>query len=107
MSDKGTYMPIEGIEIFKNILALDISINNGGIIQEIPKTILDQFREYYESEYQAILQYRRIKEAQSKGIEIPGANNIVKYFGEKGEDVELVVNLGLLAGTTVKIKMVL
>lgn len=35
MSDKGTYMPIEGIEIFKNILALDISINNGGIIQEL------------------------------------------------------------------------
>ena len=86
MSDKGTYMPIEGIEIFKNKLALDISINNGGIIQEIPKTILDQFREYYESEYQAILQYRRIKEAQSKGIEIPGANDIVKYFGEKGKD---------------------
>ena len=86
MSDKGTYMPIEGIEIFKDKLALDVSINNGGIIQEIPKKILDQFREYYESEYQAILQYRRIKEAQAKGIEIPGANNIVRYFGEKGED---------------------
>lgn len=86
MSDKGTYMPIEGIEIFKNKLALDVSMNESGVTQEIPRFILDQFREYYESEYQAILQYRRIKEAQSKGIEIPGANNIVKYFGEKGKD---------------------
>ena len=85
MSDKGTYQPIEGITLFDGKF-LDSTMTDGTISQTIPQVILDQFSKYYISEYNAILQYRRLKQMEEDGTKIPGKNRIVRYFGEEGKE---------------------
>lgn len=82
MSDKKTYMPIQGIKLFKN-RTLELTPVENRIDIRFSNDVLEQFYKYYRSEYDAILQYRRMKLAEDK---IDDANRPIKYFGTKGKD---------------------
>lgn len=82
MSDKKTYMPIQGIKLFKN-KTLNLTPVDDRIDIRFSNEVLEQFYKYYKSEYDAILQYRRMKLAEDK---INDANRPIKYFGTKGKD---------------------
>lgn len=82
MSDKKTYMPIQGIKLFKNRTLQLTPIENSVDIR-FSNDVVDQFYKYYKSEYDAILQYRRMKLAEDS---IDDANRPVKYFGKRGQD---------------------
>lgn len=82
MSDKKTYMPIQGLKMFKG-RTLNITPDNDKVKMKFSDDVLNQFYKYYRSEYDAILQYRRMKLAEDK---IDDANRPTMYFGKKGED---------------------
>ena len=66
MSDKKTYMPIQGIKLFKNRLLNLEQQEDGAVFHSISDDVLDQFYRYYLSEYKAILQYRLLKANEDK-----------------------------------------
>lgn len=82
MSDKKTYMPIQGLKMFKG-RTLNITPDNDKVKMKFSDDVLNQFYKYYRSEYDAILQYRRMKLVEDK---IDDANRPTMYFGKKGED---------------------
>lgn len=82
MSDKKTYMPIQGLKLFKNRTLQFTPIENS-IDVRFSNDVIEQFYKYYRSEYDAILQYRRMKLAEDK---IDDANRPTKYFGKRGQD---------------------
>lgn len=82
MSDKKTYMPIQGLKMFKG-RTLNITPDNDKVKIKFSDDVLNQFYKYYRSEYDAILQYRRMKLAEDK---IDDANRPTMYFGKRGED---------------------
>ena len=82
MSDKKTYMPIQGLKMFKNRCLDFIPIKNS-IDIKFSKDVVEQFYKYYKSEYDAILQYRRMKQVEDS---IDDANRPKAYFGDKGKD---------------------
>lgn len=82
MSDKKTYMPIQGIKLFKN-RTLQFTPVEDRIDTRFSNDVIEQFYKYYKSEYDAILQYRRMKLAEDS---IDDANRPTKYFGKRGKD---------------------
>lgn len=82
MSDKKTYMPIQGLRLFKD-RTMEIVPLDGELSIRMSKDVIEQFYKYYKSEYDAILQYRRMKLAEDQ---IDDANRPTMYFGKKGKD---------------------
>lgn len=82
MSDKKTYMPIQGLKMFKG-RTLNITPVDDYVEMRFSDDVLNQFYKYYRSEYDAILQYRRMKLVEDK---IDDANRPTMYFGKKGQD---------------------
>ena len=82
MSDKKTYMPIQGLKMFKG-RTLNITPVDDYVEMRFSDDVLNQFYKYYRSEYDAILQYRRMKLVEDK---IDDSNRPTMYFGKRGED---------------------
>lgn len=82
MSDKKTYMPIQGIRLFSD-RALEMVPEGNSYRLKLSSAVLNQFAEYYRSEYEAIKQYYRIKNQEDK---VRDENRPTRYFGKRGED---------------------
>lgn len=82
MSDKKTYMPIQGIRLFSG-RTLEVTSESGSIKIRFSNDVLDQFAEYYRSEYEAIKQYYLIKSQEDK---VRDENRPTRYFGTRGKD---------------------
>lgn len=80
MSDKKTYMPISGLELFEN-RSMTFSTENGNLVADISDAATKQFVKYYLSEYRAITQYYRLKDKT-----IDKSKYITAYLGKGGKD---------------------
>lgn len=84
MSDKKTYMPIQGVKLFKNRTLNVEQLEDGSMNITFSDAVLDQFYRYYKSEYDAILQYRFLKANEDK-IDLKNKPNAYIKKGNGGK----------------------
>lgn len=96
-------MPIQGLKMFKG-RTLNITPVDDYVEMRFSDDVLNQFYKYYRSEYDAILQYRRMKLVEDK---IDDANRPTMYFGKKVRIMVKEVSLELLVVYIIILKMVM